>query len=139
MNFPVLFCLLLFVTLLQGQLTSAYLLDMLSSHFYVKANEEMIFLNDWSQIARCNQVRGWLTCSITSFIGYQGSQQIFMCWMDGTQRIIDTLYEEQKIYCSHEIWLEKWKIPATLLPLWGALWPVSNKVDVMKFLQSIMT
>ena len=127
-----------FLLMLQSQLTSSYLLDMLSSHFYVKVNE-MIFLNDCFQIARCKQVWGWLTSSITSFIGYQGSQQIFMWLMDGSQRIIDPLYEEQQIYCSHKICLEKGKIPALLLPLRETLWPVSNKVDVMKFLQSIMT
>ena len=124
---------------LQSQLTSAYLLDMLSSHFYVKVNEEMIFLNDCFQIARCKQVWGWLTSSITSFKGYQRSQQIFIWWMDGSQRTIDPLYEEQEIYCSHKILLEKGKISATLLPLWEILWPVSNKVDIMKFFQSIIT
>ena len=30
-------------------------------------------------------------------------------------------------------------IHATLLRLWETLWPMSNKVDFMKFLQSIMT
>ena len=81
--------------MLQIQLTSAYLLDMQSSHFYVKVNEDMIFLNDCFQIARGRQVWGWLTSSFTSFIGYQDSQQKFMWWMDGSQRIIDPLHKEQ--------------------------------------------
>ena len=92
MNFPVFYDLLL---MLQSKFTSAYLLDVLSSHFYVKVNEEMIFFNDCFQIARCKQVWGWLASSITYFVGYQGSQQTFMWWMDGSQRIIDSLYEEQ--------------------------------------------
>ena len=37
-----------------------------------------------------------------------------------------------------KIWLWKGEVPATLLPLWETLWPMSNKVDVMKFFQSIM-
>ena len=39
------------------------------------------------------------------------------------------LFEEQQIYCSQKIWLEKVVIPATLLPLWETLWPMSKKVD----------
>ena len=132
-------CFMIFFLMLQSQLTSVYLLDMLSSHFYIKVNEEMIFLNDCFQISRFKQVWGWLTPSITSFIGYQGSQQIVMWWMDGSQRIIDPLYEGKQIFYSNKVWLEKGKIPATLLPLWETLWPASNKIDVMKFKQSIMT
>ena len=132
-------CFIIFFLMLQSQLTSVYLLDMLFSHFYVKVNEEMIFLNDCFQISRFKQVWGWLTPSITSFIGYEGSQHIVMWWVDGSQRIIDPLYEGKQIFYSHKVWLEKGKIPATLLPLWETLWPASNKIDVMKFKQSIMT
>ena len=94
-NFAVLYCVLSFFTHVTKSAHFSLFLDMLSSHFYVKVNEEMIFLNDCFQIARCKQVWGWLTSSITSFKGYQGSQQIFIWWMDGSQRTIDPLYEEQ--------------------------------------------
>ena len=40
--------------LLLSQLTSAYLHHMLPSYFYVKVNEELIFLNEYFQIANCN-------------------------------------------------------------------------------------
>ena len=74
--------------MLRSQFTSAYLLHILYSHFYVLGNEEMIFLN---------QFWGWWTSSITSIMGNQVSLQIFMWWIGGSQRIIDLLFEEKQI------------------------------------------
>ena len=115
--------------MLRSQLTSAYFLHILYSHFYVLGNEEMIFLK---------QFWGWLTSSITSVMGNQVSLQIFVWLIDGSQRIIDLLFEEQYIYGSQKTWWGKGGIPATLFLLWETLWPMSKKVDVMKIFQSIM-
>ena len=114
--------------MLRSQFTSAYLLHILYSHFYVLGNEEMIFLN---------QFWGWWTSSITSVMGNQVSLQIFMWLIDGSQRIISLLFEEQ-ISGSQKNWLGKGEIPATLFRLWETLWPMSKKVDLMKIFQSIM-
>ena len=114
--------------MLRSQFTSAYLLHILYSHFYVLGNEEMIFLN---------QFWGWWTSSITSFMGNQVSLQIITWWIDRSQRIIDLLFEKQ-IDGSQKRWLGKREIPATLFPLWETLWPMSKKVDVMKIFQAIM-
>ena len=114
--------------ILRSQFTSAYLLHILYSHFYVLGNEEMIFLN---------QFWGWWTSSITSVMGNQVSLQIFMWLIDGSQRIISLLFEEQ-ISGSQKNWLGKGEIPATLFRLWETLWPMSKKVDLMKIFQSIM-
>ena len=79
MNFAVLYCILWFFLMLQRQLTSVYLLH-ICSHFYPQVNEEMLFLN---------QFWGWLTSSVTFIMGNQVSLQIFMRWIDCSQRIID--------------------------------------------------
>ena len=94
-NFAVLYCVLWFVT----HVTK-------SAHFSLSSRYAIFPLlciskwiediaNDCFHIVRCNQVQGWLTSSMTSFLGYQGSQQIFMWWMDGSHRIIDPLYQGQ--------------------------------------------
>ena len=94
-NFAVLYCFLWFVTHVTKSahfsLSTRYAIFPLSC--ISKWREDI--LNDCFQIVRCNQVWGWLTSSITSFLVYQGSQQILMWWMDGSQRIIDPLYEGQ--------------------------------------------
>ena len=71
-------------------------------------------------------------------MGNEVSLQMFMWLIDGSQRIIDLLFEEQYIYGSQKIWWGKGEIPATLFLLWETLWPMSKKVDVMKIFQSIM-
>ena len=101
--------------MLQSQLTLVYLLNILSSRFW-----------------------GWLTSSITYVMGNQVSLQILMWWIDANQRIIDQLFEKKINLLFSKNWLWKGEVPATLLPLWETLWPMSNKVDVMKFSQSIM-
>ena len=101
--------------MLQSQLTLVYLLNILSSRFW-----------------------GWLTSSITYIMGNQVSLQILMWWIDVNQRIIDQLFEKKINLLFSKNWLWKGEVPATLLPLWETLRPMSNKVDVMKFFQSIM-
>ena len=58
--------------------------------------------------------------------------------MHGSQGIIDLLFEELQMYCSQKFDWGRGKTAAPLLPIGESLGPMSNKIDVMKFLQSIM-